>query len=130
MRKKLRRRQGFTLPEVLTASALLVIAFVPILKALTQINLSTVIIERRTKSLNLAKMKINHLHAKSIKNFDDDFSESNLVLDSFYLCNISNQSVNGNLKSIVVSVGMDRNGNRTLDSSEVEISLQTQLARR
>ena len=130
MRKTIRKQQGFTLPEVLIASALLIIALVPTLKALAQINLSTVIIERKTKSLNLAKMKINYLQAKSINNFDEDFSESNLVLDSSYLCSIINQPVNSNLKSITVSVGMDRNGSGTLDSGEVEISLQTQLARR
>lgn len=130
MHKTIKKQKGFTLTEVLVASALLVLAIVPTLKALAQVNMNTVIIERRTKSLSLAKMKINQLHAKSIKNFNDDFSETNLVLDNSYLCNISNEFVNSNLKSVSVSVGMDRNGSGTLDGGEIEITLQTQLARR
>lgn len=123
-------RAGFTLPEVIVASTLLLIALVPILKALAQINMNSVTIERRTKSLSLAKMKINQLQAKSINNFDEDFSQSNLSLESSYLCNVANQSVNSNLKALTVSVGMDRNSSGTLDSGEIEISLQTQIARR
>ncbi|OQA02617.1 MAG: hypothetical protein BWY69_00971 [Planctomycetes bacterium ADurb.Bin401] len=130
MYKTVNKQNGFTLPEVLVASALLVLAIVPILKVLAQINMNTVVVERKTKSLSLAKMKVNQLHAKSIKNFNDDFSETNLVLDNSYLCNISNQFVNSNLKAVSVSVGMDRNGSGTLEGGEIEITLQTQLARR
>ncbi len=130
MRVAERNNSGFTLVEVLVASTLLILALVPILKALVQINMNTVIIERRTKSLSLAKTQINEIQAKSIYNFDDNFSQNNLSLDNLYLCNISSSSVNTNLKAITVSVGMDRNKNGTLGSNEVEVSLQTQLARR
>jgi prepilin-type N-terminal cleavage/methylation domain-containing protein len=125
-----KNKSGFTLVEVLVASALLIFAMVPILKALAQINMNTVIIERRTKSLNLAKSQINQIQAKSVYNFDDNFTQNNLSLDNLYLCNISSSSVNTNLKAITVSVGMDRNQNGTLGSDEVEVSLKTQIARR
>jgi len=126
----IKNKSGFTLPEVLVASALLIVALVPILKALVQINANTVIIERRTKSLSLAKSQVNQIQAKSIYNFDDNFSQTNLSLDSLYLCNIASSSVNTNLKAISVSVGMDKNKNGKLSSDEVEVTLQTQIARR
>ena len=130
MHKTVRRHLGFTLPEVLVASALLIIAIVPILKALTAIHANTVAIERKTKSLTLAKMKISQLQAKSIYHFDENFDQSNLPLDGLYLCNIASQQVNSNLKALTVSVGMDSNKNGILSSSETEISLHTQIARR
>jgi len=130
MRTAIKNKSAFTLPEVVVASALLVIAIVPILKALTQINLNSALIERRTKCLCLAKTQINELQAKSIKNFDDNFSQNNLSLENLYLCNISSQTVNSNLKAVTVSIGMDKNQNGSLAGDEIEISLQTQLARR
>jgi prepilin-type N-terminal cleavage/methylation domain-containing protein len=130
MRSAIKNKSGFTLPEVVVASALLLIAIVPILKALAQVNANTVLIERRTKSLSLAKMQINELQARSIYNFDTTVSENNKTLDDSYLCNIASQPINNNLKSITVSVGMDRNQNGSLASDEIEISLKTQIARR
>lgn len=124
------RCEGFTLPEVVVAAALLLIAIVPILKALTQANLNSVIIERRTQSLCLAQGKLNQIKARSIYNFDNNFSESNTALGNLYLCNVSQTTVSSNLKAISVSVGLDLNGNGALTSDEVEVSLQTQIARR
>jgi hypothetical protein len=112
------------------AAALLLIAIVPILKALTQANLNSVIIERRTQSLCLAQGKLNQIKARSIYNFDNNFSESNTALGNLYLCNVSQTTVSSNLKAISVSVGLDLNGNGALTSDEVEVSLQTQIARR
>jgi len=123
-------RKGFTLSEIIVASALLIIAMVPILKALTQIHVNSMVINRRTQSLCLAKMKINQLQAKSIYNFDDIVSENNLSLGDSYLGNITNETVNSNLKTITVSVGMDRNSSGALDGSEIEITLKTRIARR
>jgi prepilin-type N-terminal cleavage/methylation domain-containing protein len=130
MRPAIKNKSGFTLPEVIVASALLIIAMVPILKALAQVNANTVLIERRTKSLSLAKMQINELQAKSIYNFDKTKSQNNLSLEDSYLCNITSQSVNNNLKAVTVSVGMDKNQNGILTGDEVEISIKTQIARR
>jgi len=128
--KSAKNKKAFTLTEVIIASTLLVLAMVPILKAMAQVNMNSVIVERKTKSLNLAKMQINQLQAKSIYNFDTNFSQSNLSLGNSYLCNITSQSVSTNLKSITISVGMDRNSSGALGSDEIEITLQTQVARR
>ena len=125
-----KKEQGFTLTEVVTASALLVIAIVPILKALTSAHVTSRIIEHRTISLILAQSKLDEVKARSIRNFTDSFSESNLVVGSSYLCNVIDSSVNSNLKKITVSVGYDSNGNNSLESSEFDITLSTLLARR
>lgn len=123
-------RAGFTLTEAVVAAALLLIAIVPILKALTQANLNTVIIERKTQSLCLAQGKLNQIKAKSIYSFDDNFAETNSSLGSSYLCNVTQTSVNSNLKALTVSVGRDTSNNGVLDSGEIEITLQTKIAKR
>jgi len=130
--KKLKRQnqKALTLPEVVVAAALLLIALVPILKGLTQANMNSVIIERKTQSLCLAQAKLNNIHARSIYNFDSIASQNNDVLNGSYLCNTTVSSVNSNLKAITVSAGQDRNSNSALDSDEIEITLQTQIARR
>lgn len=130
IKNKRATRSGFTLPEVIVAAALLLAAIVPILKALTQANLNTVIIERRTQSLCLAQGKLNQIKAKSIYNFSDDFDETNTSLGNSYYCNVSETTVNSNLKAISVSVGMDVNKNNSLGSDEIEVTLQTQVAKR
>ena len=132
MYRKLKRKKNsaFTLSEVVMASALLIIATVPILKALTSAHVTSRIIEHRTISLVFAQAKLDEVKARSIRNFTDSFSENNLVVGSSYLCNVTDSSVNSNLKKITVSVGYDLNSNNTLESSEIDITLATLLARR
>jgi Tfp pilus assembly protein PilV len=122
-------RAGFTLTEAVVAAALLLIAIVPILKALTQANLNSVIIERRTQSLCLAQGKLNQIKARSIYGFDTVSSQSNEVLTGSYLCNTTIGG-SGDLKTVTVSVGQDTSNNGALDSGEIEITLQTQIAKR
>jgi prepilin-type N-terminal cleavage/methylation domain-containing protein len=126
----IKSKRGFTLPEVVVAAALLLIAIVPILKALTKANLDSLIIERKTRSLCLAQGKLNQIKAKSIYNFDNNFAETNTNLGNSYLCNVTQTTVSSTLKTISVSVGRDNNGNDTLASSEIEVTLQTQIAKR
>jgi type II secretory pathway pseudopilin PulG len=130
--KKLKQQnqKALTLPEVVVAAALLLIALVPILKGLTQANMNSVIIERKTQCLCLAQAKLNNIQARSIYNFDSISSQSNETLSGSYLCSTTVSSVNSNLKAITVSVGQDRNSNSALGSDEIEITLQTQIARR
>lgn len=123
------RCEGFTLPEVVVASALLLVAMVPILKALTAANLDSVIIERKTQSLCLAQGKLNRIRARSIYDFND-VTENNANLGNSYLCNVSQTTVSSNLKAITVKVGQDIDRNGTLAAGEVEVTLQTQIAKR
>ena len=129
--RAIKNKGGFTLPEVIVAAALLLIAIVPILKALTTANLDSAIIERRTQSLYLAQGKLNHIKAESVYDFND-VTETNTNLGNSYFCNVSQTAVSGNsyLKSVSVSVGRDTNGNGTLESGETEVTLQTQIAKR
>jgi len=129
------RRKALTLPEVIVAASLLSIALVPILKALTQVNKNSVIIDRRTQSLCLAQAKLNQIQAKSIYDFNSiivttEPSSEVLSVNGPYL---GKTTVGGsdNLKTIKLDVGMHRNPNSTtLDDDEIEVTLQTQIARR
>jgi Tfp pilus assembly protein PilV len=123
------RQKGITLTEVIVAAVLLLIALVPILQALTQANMNSTIIERRTQSLCLAQAKINQLQAQSTYNFAGIATLNNEVLSGSYLGNTT-VTTSGTLKTIKVDVGLDRNANGTLGSDEVEITLQTQIAQR
>jgi prepilin-type N-terminal cleavage/methylation domain-containing protein len=116
-------QKAFTLPEVVVAAALLLIAIVPILQALTQANLNSRIIEIRTQSLCYAQAKLNQIKARSIYDFND-ISESNSLGNS-YFCNVSQTTVSSNLKVVTIEVSY-----RTPTSSEVEVTLQSQVAKR
>jgi len=121
---------GFTLTETVVASALLIIAVVPILKALTTAHLNTRIIEHKTRSLTLAQTKLDDIKARSIYYYADDFEENNSSLDGLYLCNVDDASTGTNLRTITVSVGYDLNGDDVLASDEILVTLKTLLARR
>ena len=124
------RRRGFTLSEVVVASALLIMAMVPILKGLTGAHLSTTIIERRSQCLILAKDKLDEVSIKSVYDYDNSFSESNSSLTGNYICNINDTSVSSNLRSISIEVGYDIDGSGTLSSGETSVELETYIARR
>jgi Tfp pilus assembly protein PilV len=124
------RSWGFTLTEVVVASALLIIAVVPILKALTNSYLSTVTIERGTRCLILAQAKLDEIKARSIYHYNSSYTENNTSLDGSYLCNVSDTGSGSDLRTITVSVGFDLNGDSTLASDEIEIAISTRLTRR
>ena len=128
--KTANRSAGFTLTEVVIASALLIIAMVPILKGLTSANLCTVIIERKSRSLILAQAGLDEIKARSVYNYGETFTQANVSLDGSYLCNVDDSTISANLRKITVSVGYDHNGNNTLDPDEIEVTLATCLAKR
>jgi len=124
------RCAGFTFTEVIMASALLVVAIVPILRALTSAQVTSSIVERRTLSLIFAQGKLDEIKARSIYRYDDTFTETNLSVDGSYLCNVVDSAVSAYLRQITVSVGYDLNGNTVLDAGEIEVTLATLIARR
>ncbi len=129
-KSSIRNSRGLTLTEVVIASALLAIAIVPILKALTMAHVTSTIIEHRTRSLTLAQAKLDEIKARSIYNYGSSFTETNTVLEGLFLCNVDDSSVSADLREITVSVGQDENGNSVLDTDEIEITLSTLIARR
>jgi hypothetical protein len=105
---------------------------VPILKALTSAHVSTAFIEYKTRSLTLAQAKLDEIKARSIYDYTNggaSFAESNTSLDGSYRCNVTDNSGDP-LKTITVSVGYDVNGDSTLATDEIEVTLATLLARR
>ena len=124
------RASGFTLPEVIVATALLVITIVPILKALTSAQVTSSIVERRTLSLILAQGKVDEIKARSIYHYDDSFAETDSSVGGSYLCNVADSAVTADLRQITASVGYDLDGDTVLDAGEIEVALATLLARR
>jgi len=138
MRRKLNRKtenkthrcSGFTLTEVVVASSILAFAMVPILKGLTGAHVTATAIERKTRSLSFASMKLEELKARSIYNYDSSLSESSTAVGDGYFCNVTDTSISSDLRNIDVSAGFDEDGDNILDNDEVEITLQTSLSRR
>ena len=126
-----RKADGFTFTEVIVASSLLILAMVPILRALTQAHLGSVVIERKTRCLTLAQTKLDDIKAQSIYNWPGKpFIELNTSLDGDYLCTVSDVPYNDILRMITVKVGYDHSGEGVLGADEVEIELATYIAKR
>jgi len=125
-------RKGLSIIEVAMASALLIIAMIPILKSLTRANMMSNDLETKTQCLILAKGILDDIRARSIYNFGSSgsFTANNVVLNGSYLCNIIDNEISTDLKQITASVGRDENGNGTLSSDELEVSLTTCFAKR
>jgi len=123
------RFAGFTLTEAVVASALLLVAMVPVLKALGNAHFATVDIEHKTISLTLAQAKLDEIRARSIYHYSDSFAETNTALSGSYLCNVTDDTADP-LRTIAVSVGYDNDADGSLADGEVEISLSTLIARR
>jgi Tfp pilus assembly protein PilV len=124
------RLAGFTLTEVVVASALLIIALVPILKALTGAHVLGTIIEYRTRSLTLAQARLDDIRARSIYSYGNSFSESNTSVDGSYLCTVSDSGAASDIRQITVEVGYDLDNSSTLEAQEVDVTLTTLVARR
>ncbi len=120
---------GFSVIEVVIASALLIVALVPILKGLTNAQLSTTAIERKTRSIILTQGKLDEIRARSVYHYSDTFAESDLSLDGRYLCNVTDDT-DPNLRTIAVSAGYDADSDSALSAGETEITLTTYVAKR
>ena len=124
------RFAGFTFTEVITASLLLVVAIVPILKGLSITHFHNKIIKYKTRSLILAQAKLDRIKVRSIYHYTDPFSQPGLSLDGLYLCNVADTTAGTNLRKIVVSVGYDLDKNSQLADDEILVTLSTYIARR
>jgi len=118
-----------TLTEAVVASTLLVISIIPLLKALTTTHGMDRAIERKSWSLLLAQQELERLRACSIYHYDQSFRVSSRALQDGFLCTITDDE-HPTLRTISVSVGLDRNDDGVLAPGEIEVSLCTSLARR
>ena len=127
----MRRKQGgFTIMEVVVAASLLLLAIVPILKALTAMHLNSTLIERKTKSLLLAQAKLDDIKARTIYGYSSSYDQSNTVLETSYLCNVTDTGSGSDIRTMTVSVGYDTDGDSGLDAEEVKVTLTTYIANR
>ena len=122
-------RRGVTLAEVVVSSALLVVAIVPVLRALTITHITGTTIERKTQSLILAQSKLDEIRARSIHHYDTSFREDSRTLVDSYLCNVSDDG-DPRLRLVTVTVGFDDNADGHLSSEEAAVRLATYIARR
>lgn len=129
MPKRTGDNRGMTLTEVVVASVLLVVAVVPILRALTIAEVTARIVEYKTQSLILAQGKLDRIRAQSVHHYDDSFQEDDGVLSGSYLCNVTDDR-DSDLRLVTVSVGYDDDGNGTLSDDETHVTLPTYIARR
>ena len=123
------RCAGLTITEVVVASSLLIIAIVPILKAMTSAHVSSTSIERKTRCLALAQVKLDEITARSIYSYSTSFTENDTSLDGSYLCDVTDDSGDP-LRTITVSVGYDLNDDSMLTADEIEVTLSTLISRR
>ena len=121
---------GFTLTEVVVASTLLIVAIIPILKALTGSYLASTSIERKTSSLFLAQAKLDEIKARSIYDYASSFDETNTSLGDSYFCTVKDVAVHADLRGVTIIIGYDTNSDNTLDGNEVLVTIVTQLAKR
>ncbi|MCF7974379.1 MAG: hypothetical protein K9N55_11230 [Phycisphaerae bacterium] len=126
---KTRRQAGITIVEVVVASSLLLVAIVPILRAMTSAQVTGRAVERKTRSLALAQGKLSEIQACTVYDFNSSRDESGLSLATDYLCNVSDDE-DPSLKTLSVSVGFDRDGDNNLTSDEVLVTLTTLVAKR
>jgi hypothetical protein len=69
--------------------------------------------------------------ARAFAQYDQSFAQSSVALDGAYRCTVlDSYSILSNLRTITVSVGYDSNGNGTLATGEIQVTLKTQIARR
>ena len=125
-----KKRPGFTIMEVVVAASLLIIAMVPILKALTAVHLNSTLIERKTKSLLLAQAKLDDIKARTIYSYSSSYDQSDTVLETSYLCNVADTGSGSDIRTMTVSVGFDTDGDNGLDAEEIEVTLMTYIANR
>ena len=129
-KKRTRRKAGFTLTEVVVASALLISAMVPILRGLTSVHLTGAVVERRTQSLNFAQAKLDDIKARSIYNYNTNYNETDTSFAADYFYRVEAVAPGTDLKKITVKAGFDLNSNNNFDNDEVLVELETLIARR
>ena len=122
------KARGMTLTEVVVASVLLVVAVVPVLRALTIAEVTGRIVEYKTQSLILARGKLDRIRAQSIYHYDDSFQEDDGALTGSYLCNVTDDR-DSDLRLVTVSVGFDADGDGRLSDDEVHVTLATYIAK-
>ncbi|MFC1762524.1 prepilin-type N-terminal cleavage/methylation domain-containing protein [Planctomycetota bacterium] len=126
MRRK--RNNGFTLIEVLAATVILsgtILGFIRIMGDNLSVSRQT---ELRLTSTLLAEGEVERIKAALFDDFATDVSAWSTDLGNDYRASRTVTSVSTYLKRIAVEVGYDTDGDSSLDSGEVLLTLTTQYA--
>jgi Tfp pilus assembly protein PilV len=129
LRAENKRHKGLSIIEVVMASALLIVAMVPILRSLTKANMYSAEVGTKTQSLVLAQDKLDEIKARAVYHYSDSFTANDTVLSGSYFCDVTDDG-DPTLRTITVSVGFDQNGDGVLSSGEYEVTLATKIAKR
>ncbi|MCG8696466.1 MAG: hypothetical protein MI922_00315 [Bacteroidales bacterium] len=122
------RRRGFTLVEVISATVLLsgtIIGFITIMSENLSVSREA---ELRIHASLLAEGEVERIKAAFYDDFSTDVSGWSSDLGQDYRVSRSVTTVNSYLKEIEVEVGYDTDGDNSLDSEEVLVTLTTQYA--
>lgn len=123
-------KKGYTLVEVLVASALLIAVSVPMLKALTRSYVFSNSIRYKTKSVVFAKSRLDRVRAIAQNSYNTSLAQSNIDMGDGYLCSVSDSGFASDIRTVTVTSGYDQDEDGTLDSDEIEITLTSKIARR
>jgi len=123
-------KKGFTFIEVLASVLILAGATVPIITFAADSLSTSMEIERRVKSTLLAEGEMEKIKNILRKSFDTDFTAWPSSLGNNYFAERTSTDISSTLKIIEVSVGYDTDGNGSLGTGEIMITLKTQYAER
>lgn len=124
------KTRGFTFVEVLASVLILAGTIVPFIKYAADSLAMSLEIERRVKSALLAESEMEKIKNTLRKSFDTDFTAWPPSLGDNYLASRTATDLSPTLKVIEVSVGYDANGDGTLGTDEIRVTLTTQNAQR
>ena len=125
---KRRSQKGLTLVEVVVASALLVAAVVPILRAMTIAHGAQRRITEHSRSLAWAEQTLAAVRARAAANYGADLSQLSGALADGYYVDVTDDR-HATLRTVSVRVGFDRNEDARLSSNEHNVTLTTLVAR-
>jgi hypothetical protein len=76
----------------------------------------------------LAQQELECLRARCFRHYDARYAVSSKTLQDRYLCTVADDG-HSSLRTVIVSVGLDQDGDGVLSTDEVEVSLATGVAR-
>jgi prepilin-type N-terminal cleavage/methylation domain-containing protein len=128
----LRSRKGFTLIEVMTATALVGLVLVALMQIVPSMLKVGTKVEVVTKATFLAEKKLEELRGLIFANYSVNRTQAATAFpspDSLYKFTVSDNNA-ANIKVINVTVWNDKDGNGVIGSDEYSVSLDTRVADR
>jgi len=129
----IKNEKGFTLIELMLATAILVISIIPITMMLPRMLTENRIVERENRAVFLGQLKMEETKTKALTYFNSDYSVTSATAfqspdNKFKYTVADNYGLD--IKDISVTVWYDANDDNTLDSDEERIQFKTKIANR